>query len=318
MSRHRLNPNPKTIHWGYLDSKLEPVLTIDPGDIVIINTWVGCLPEDYEAAGLDPDWIPREVRDIFREVKNRGPGSHILVGPIHINGAELGDMLEVRILDVRLTIPFGHNSIKYQKGALPDLFPYDCIKYYRMDLERMTSEIIPGVVIPLKPFFGTMGVAPPPILGKIGTMAPGIFGGNIDNREFVAGTVLYLPIHNNGALFSVGDGHAAQGDGEVDVSALETPLQGEFAFVLHKKKRIKWPRAETPTHYIAMGFDTDLDVAAEMAVREVIEFLEVEKGINPEDAYRITSLAVDLRVTQVVDGVKGIHAMIPKSIFSET
>ena len=224
-------------------------------------------------------------------------------------------MLEVHIKDVELMIPFGYNRIGYQMGTLPEDFPYDSIKILRIDLKKMTSEVIPGIVIPLRPFFGTMGVAPPPLMGRISSMSPGVYGGNMDNKELISGTILYLPIHVKGALFSVGDGHAAQGDGEVDLSALETALRGKFQFYVHKNKRMKWPRAETPTHFITMGLNQDLDVAVQMAVREMIDFLEEAKGINREDAYRVASLAADLHVTQVVDGVKGIHAMLPKSIF---
>ena len=184
-----------------------------------------------------------------------------------------------------------------------------------MDLKKMTVEIVPDVVIPLRPFFGTIAVAPPPTMGKISTISPGIFGGNMDNKELISETILYLPIHVKGALFSVGDGHAIQGDGEVDQSALETGLKGKFQLFVHKQKRIKWPRAENPTHFILMGFHQDLDVAVQTVVREIIDFLGEIKGIGSEDAYRIASLAADLHVTQAVDGIKGIHAMIPKNIF---
>jgi acetamidase/formamidase len=314
-SSYILTANPKTIHWGYFSSELKPVLAINSGDIVTVDTFASCSQDEYEAAGIAPNLIPQALRDIFREVKERGPGAQILVGPIYINGAETGDMLEVHIKDIKLTMPFGLNSISYGRGTLPDDFPYDSTRILSIDLDKMTSEVVPGTVVRLKPFFGTMAVAPPPIMGRISTMPPGIYGGNMDNKELIAGTILYLPIHVKGALFSVGDGHAVQGDGEVCVSALETALKGTFQFFVHKNKRIRWPRAETPGHFITMGLNQDLDVAVQMAVREIIDFLGEEKGIGREDAYRIASLAADLHVTQFVDGVKGIHAMIPKSIF---
>jgi acetamidase/formamidase len=312
---HTLKPIPKTVHIGHLRSDLKPVLSVNSGDVVTVETYTALPPEEYEAAGLKPEMIPQTLRDIFREVKDKGPGPHVLTGPIEIQGAEPGDMLEVHIHEIALTLPFGYNRILVGSGALPDDFPYNSTTLLWIDLNKMTSEIAPGIVIPLRPFFGTLGVAPPPAMGRVNSLRPGSYGGNIDNKELAAGTVLYLPVHVKGALFSVGDAHAIQGDGEVNLTGLETGARGTFQFFVRKKKRIRWPRAETPMHFIAMGLNEDLDLAAQMAVREVIDFLGEAKGIDREDAYRIASLAVDLHVTQVVDGVKGIHAMIPKGIF---
>ena len=311
---HKLAGGPKTIHWGHFSAALKPVLTVNSGDIVSIDSPHGD-PAVYEAAGVPSHEIPQPLKDIHREVKEKGPGVHILVGPIYINGAEPGDTLEVRIVDVKITAPFGYNSNLYGQGTLPEDFPYNATRVVRMDLEKMTSEVLPGVVIPLRPFWGIIGVAPLPVQGKIGSNAPGIHGGNLDNKELVAGTALYLPVHNKGALFSAGDIHAVQGDGEVDQTALEAEGAGTFQLIVHRNKRLKWPRAETSTHYITMGLNEDLNIAAKMAVKEMIEFLGETKGIHPELAYMLVSLAVDLRVTQVVDIVKGIHAMVPKSIF---
>jgi acetamidase/formamidase len=316
-SSYKLTASPKTVHWGYLSSTLKPVLEIASGDIVTVETSASCSPAEYEAAGIAPDLIPQALRNIFAEVKDKGPGPHILVGPIYINRSEPGDVLEVHIKDIKLTVPFGHNRIAYQMGTLSEDFPFDAIKIFKIDLQKMRSEIIPGVFVPLKPFFGTMAVSPPSTMGRISSDPPGIYGGNMDNKELTAGTILYLPIHVKGALFSVGDGHAAQGDGEVDQTALETAMEGTFQFFIHKNRGMKWPRAETPTHFITMGFNQDLDVATQMAVRGVIDFLEEEKGISRDDAYRVASIAADLHVTQVVNGVKGIHCMLPKSIFKE-
>jgi len=313
-AQHTLAGSPKTIHWGHYSSRIAPVLKINPGDTVTIVSPHG-LPAVYEAGGIPLNEIPQALRDIDREVKDRGPGPHILVGPIHINGAEPGDMLEVHIKEVKITAPFGYNTNWVGMGTLPEDFPYTAFRVLRMDLGKMTSEVLPGVVLPLRPFFGSMGVAPPAVMGKISSAPPGIHGGNIDNKELIAGTVLYLPIHIKGALFSVGDPHGVMGDGEVCLSALEVAeMTGTFQFFV-RKKRIIWPRAETPTHFITMGLNEDLDVAAKMAVREMIDYLHEEKGISRENAYMLCSLAVDLRVTQLVDGVKGIHAMLPKSIF---
>jgi acetamidase/formamidase len=314
---HKLKATPPVVHWGYLSSELKPVLSIQPGDTVLIETLSSCCPEEYQAAGVPLEKIPHALIEICRIVKDRGPAAHILLGPIKIEGAEPGDVLEVRILETTLTLPFGYNRIRSGKGLLPGEFPYDTTRILQLDLERMTTEILPGVIVPLRPFFGIMAVAPPPDMGRVSSMSPGVFGGNMDNKELIAGTILYLPVHVPGALFSAGDGHAVQGDGEVNLTALETPLTGVFQFFIQKKRSIKWPRAETPTHFITMGLHEDLDVAAEMAVREAIEFLGETRGMKREDAYILVSLAADLHVTQVVDGVKGIHVMIPKSIFSQ-
>ena len=172
-----------------------------------------------------------------------------------------------------------------------------------------------NIEIPLHPFFGSMGVAPDPSKGRVNSAPPGDYAGNMDNKDLVAGTKLFIPVHVKGALFEVGDGHAGQGNGEVDITAMETSLVGTFQFVVRKDMHLKWPRAETPTHWIAMGLDPDLTQALILAVREAIDFLVTEKHLSREDAYALCSVAVDFNVTQAVDGTKGVHAMIPKSIF---
>ncbi len=250
-------------------------------------------------------------------MKERGPGPHILVGPIYIEEAENGDTLEVHIEDVRITAPFGYNSTIIGMGTLSEDFPFSSTKVLRMDLEKMTTEMLPGIIIPLSPFFGSMGVAPPEALGRVDSIFSGIHGGNLDNKELASGAILYLPVHVTGALFSAGDGHAVQGNGEVNVCALEAELAGTFRLVVRKNERLFWPRAETQTHFITMGLNENLDLAAKMAVRQMIDYLHEKKGLALEEAYRLSSLAVDLHVTQVAGGVKGIHAMLPKSIFSE-
>jgi acetamidase/formamidase len=176
-------------------------------------------------------------------------------------------------------------------------------------------EFAPGVMLPLAPFFGSIGVAPPPLVGRISSRPPGWHGGNLDNKDLVAGSILYLPVHLPGALLSIGDGHALQGDGEVTGTALETSLRGTFELRLRKGQRLRWPRAETPTHYIAMGLNEDLDEATRLAVREMVDFLVAEKKMSRDDAYMLCSLAADLHVTQAVDGTKGVHASLAKSFF---
>jgi acetamidase/formamidase len=313
-STYRLAGTPKTVHWGYFSPLLKPVLTINSGDIVSIDSPHGD-PNVYEAAGAPASTIPQSLKDIYTEVKERGPAVHILVGPIYIKGAEPGDTLEVQIHDLRITFPFGYNTNRYGQGTLPEDFPYTATRVIKLDLERMTSEVLPGIVVPLRPFWGILGVAPPNAVGRISSGPPGVHGGNLDLKELVPGATLFLPVHQKGGLFSAGDFHAVQGDGEVDQTALEAEGAGTFRFIVHKNRRLKWPMAETPTHYITMGLHEDLDVAAKMAVKNMIEFLAETKGINAEHGYMLASLAVDLRVTQIVDGVKGIHAMIAKDIF---
>jgi len=160
-----------------------------------------------------------------------------------------------------------------------------------------------------------MGVAPPETAGRWNSGPPWIMAGNLDNKDLVAGTTLYIPVHAKGALFEVGDGHAGQGDGEVDITALETSLIGTFQFVVRKDMHLKWPRAETPTHYITMGMNDDLNACATLAVREMIDFLVTEKHLSRDDAFMLSSVAADLHITELVDGNKGVHMMIPKSIF---
>ena len=178
---------------------------------------------------------------------------------------------------------------------------------------RMTAEFAPGIHIPVRPFFGDLGVAPP--LGRVSSAPPGYFAGNLDNQWLVAGTKIYIPVQVPGALFSVGDGHAAQRDGEVCVTAIETNLTGVFRFTVRKNGKLRWPRAESPTEIITMGLSEDLNEAARRAASEMIEYLISNRGLSRDDAYMLTSAAVDLHVTQVVDGVKGVHATLPKAIF---
>ena len=308
-----LNATGQTVHIAHFSSELNPVLTIDDGDIVVLESLRGD-PAEYEAAGIAPQEIPQPLRDLYRDL--RSYKGHELTGPIYVKGAEPGDVLEVHIRGIKLTMPFGFNANVYGMGTLPEDFPYTSWRVIRMDLEKMVSEVIPGVMVPLQPFFGVMGVAPPARLGKISSAPPGVHGGNIDLKELGSGSILYLPVHIRGALFSAGDGHAVQGDGEVCYTAIETSMTGTFQLRVRKGTRLKWPRAETPTHIITLGFNEDLDLAAKMALREMIEYLGEEKGIKPEQAYMLASLAVDLRVTQFVNTVKGVHAMLPKSLFT--
>lgn len=312
---HKLPVTPKTVAWGYYDAKATPVLRINSGDIVEVQTLITNSPTRLERALVPADQIEQALRDIYKEVTDKGPGGHILTGPIYIEGAEPGDTLEVRIQKIKLALPYAYNAFAPLVGFLPEDFPRARTKIIPLDEKRMVARFAEGIEIPLRPFFGSMGVAPPPSAGRISSVPPGIHAGNLDNKELVAGTTLYIPIHARGALFAVGDGHAAQGNGEVDITALETSLSGQLQFFVRKDMKLKWPRAETPTHHIVMGLDKDLTQAAKIATREAIDFLTTNKGLSADQAYMLTSVAVDFSITQLVDGTRGVHGMIPKEIF---
>lgn len=311
----RLKATPQTIAWGYYAANTPPALRILSGDSVEVETLITNSPARLEAAGVPPADVEPALRDIYREVTDKGPGGHILTGPIFVEGAEPGDTLEVRIQSIALAIPYAYNAFRPGAGFLPDDFPYARTKIIPLDRERMIARFAPGIEIPLHPFFGSMGVAPPENLGRISSAPPWFHAGNIDNKEFVAGTTLFIPVHVRGALFQVGDGHAGQGNGEVDITALETSLTGVFQFIVRKDLHLRWPRGETPTHYIVMGMHEDLREATRIAVEEMIDFLVTEKHLSRDDAYMLSSVAADLSITQLVDGNKGVHAMIAKSIF---
>jgi acetamidase/formamidase len=313
---YQLKATPSTIVWGYYSAAAKPVLRIKSGDTVEIQTMLTNSPDRLMSAGVKSEQVEPELKAIYAEVKDKGPGGHILTGPIFVEGAEPGDALEVRIQKIRYSIPYAYNSFSPRSGVLgPEDFEKGSTKIIPLDQERGVAKFASNIEIPLRPFFGSMGVAPPDAAGRISSAPPGIHAGNLDNRDLVAGTTLFIPIHAAGALFEVGDGHAGQGDGEVDITALETSLVGTFQFVVRKDLHLKWPRAETPTHLIAMGIDKDLNEALKIAVREAIDLLVTEKHLSREDAYMLSSVAVDFNVTQAVDGTKGVHAMIPKSIF---
>ena len=311
-----LPASPTTVVWGYYSAKAKPVLTVHSGDAVRIQTLSTCGPtERMIEEGVAPADIPSYNTDIYRDVKDRGPGGHILSGPVAIDEAEPGDVLEVDILKVDIDVPFACNGFGTGRGFLPNDYPYSKRKIIPLDRERMIARFAPGIEIPLHPFFGSMGVAPPESAGRYDSAPPWMHAGNMDNKELVAGTTLYIPVHAKGALFEVGDGHAGQGNGEVDITAMETFLSGTFRFIVHKDRHLLWPRAETPTTYISMGFSPDLKEATTLAVRDMINFLADEKHLSRDEAYMLTSVAVDVDITQLVDGNVGVHAICPKNIF---
>jgi acetamidase/formamidase len=313
---YRLKPTPKTVAWGYYDASTPPVLRIKSGEVVEIQTLLTSSPTRLEGAGVAPEQVEKALRDIHAEVTNKGPGGHILTGPIFVEGAEPGDVLEVKIQKIKLAIPYAYNGFRPGSGFLPEDFPYAKMKIIPLDEQKMIARFGPGIDVPLRPFFGSMGVAPPDVSGRISSAPPWIHAGNLDNRELVAGTTLYIPVHVKGALFQAGDGHAGQGNGEVDITALETSLIGTFQLSVLKGKRLRWPRGETDAHFITMGMHEDLVEATRIAVRDMIDFLVTEKGLTRDDAYMLTSVAGDVDITQLVDGNKGVHVLMPKAVFT--
>jgi acetamidase/formamidase len=286
---------------------LEPILTIDPGDTVTLTTVSGG-PEVMPGEGFE---IPPTLRAIHRAGGPKLPG-HICTGPVAIRGAEPGDALEVRIKAIDLHYDWGFTYSAPQKGALPDDFDEMHLMHIPLDRDRMTGRLPWGHELDLKPFFGVMAVAPPIGWGALSTLPPRRNGGNLDNKELVAGTTLFLPVHVEGALFSVGDGHGVQGDGEVCVTAIETGLIGTFELRLHKRMSLTWPMAETPTHVMTMAFDADLDACTTIALRTMLDVIAARTALTRQEAYAFCSLAADLRITQVVNGNKGVHVMLEK------
>jgi len=313
---HRLEATPSTVAYGYYWSEARPVLRIASGDIVDVDTLLTNSPAGLARAGVADDKIQPSLKAIVAEVTGdrRGPGGHILTGPVYVEGAEPGDALEVKVLSIDLAIDYGYNGCS---GFLPE----NCdraagTKVIALDRKTMTAEFEPGIVVPLKPFFGSMGVAPAPAAGRVSSNPPGRHAGNMDNKELVAGSTLYIPVFAPGALFEIGDGHVAQGDGEVDQTAIETSLRGRLQLTVRKGMALTWPRAETATDYISMGADPDLTVATKIAIQEMVDFLAATKGLSKHRAYQLVSIAGNVAVTQLVDKPNvGVHVRLPKAIF---
>ena len=317
---YKLNSTPSTVAYGYYWSEAKPALRIQSGDTVTVHTLTTSSPTGLTRGGVKPEDVEQELKDIYAQVTgpNKGPGGHILSGPIYIEGAEPGDTLEVRIQKIDLATPYASNSFSPTRGVLPPTdFQRGASKIIPLDKQRMVAKFSDNIEIPLHPFFGSMGVAPAPAKGRVNSGPPAEYAGNLDNKDLIAGTKLFIPVFVPGALFEVGDGHAGQGNGEADITAMETSLIGTFQFIVRKDMHLKGPRGETPTHWIAMGLDPDLNLALVNAVRDAIDFLVTEKHMTREDAYALCSVAVDFNVTQAVDGTKGVHGMIPKSIFKQ-
>jgi acetamidase/formamidase len=314
---HRLEATPDTVAYGYYWSDAKPALRIASGDIIDVDTLLTNSPMGLSRAGVPDDKIQASLKRIVTEVTGdrRGPGGHILTGPVYVEGAEPGDVLEVKILSIDLPIDYGYNGCS-------GFIPANCdrtagIRIIPLDKKTMTAQYAPGIVVPMKPFFGSMGVAPAPELGRVSSNPPSRHAGNMDNRELVAGSTLYIPVFVRGALFEIGDGHVAQGDGEVDQTAIETSLRGRLQLTARKDMKLTWPRAETATDYISMGADEDLKTATTIAIQEMVDFLAASKKLTKHQAYQVVSIAGNVAITQLVDRPNvGVHVKMPKSIFT--
>lgn len=315
MTTHRLSATPETTRWGAFDAAIPPVLTVQPGDTVVMECVSGA-PEV-----MPPPGTPFAVHPALPAIHARVPrqGAHIITGPVAIQGAEPGDVLEVKIESIAFGADYGYCGFRPLAGTLPEDFPERFLTHIPIDRARNTCRLPYGVELPLAPFFGVMGVAPPAAYGMINTKEPREHGGNLDNKELTAGATLFLPVFVPGANFSAGDGHGVQGDGEVCINALETCLTGTFSFGLHKgggerDPALRYPRAETATHFISMGMNEDLDLAMKQALREMIAFICSRRNLSRQEAYQFCSLAVDFHVTQTVNGEKGVHGMLRKGL----
>lgn len=337
---HQLPATPTTVAWGFYWAGAKPALTVNSGDIVEVETIMTNNPAGLERMGVKPEDIPQWMRDLQTVPQDqRGPGGHVLTGPIYVTGADSGDVLEVRMLSIDLPIAYGYNGCSgYMRefcrppvtdsagrGAAPPAGAPVAgapgaggrgggggSRVIYMDRQKMTAEIAPGITVPLRPFWGSIGVAPSAEKGRVNSNPPSQHAGNMDNKELVAGTTLYVPVWTKGALLELGDGHATQGDGEVDQTGLETNLKGRIQVIVRKDLKFDWPRIETKTHWITMGTDTSLVVATKIAIGNMVKLIQEMKGVTQIQAYQAASMAADLRITELVDGNLGVHMMINK------
>jgi acetamidase/formamidase len=326
---HHVRLTPENSVFGNFPAQKPPIFTIESGDTVRFDTGGGA---GWQRGNQDPgawlaandipltadDPVVKEVIDVIAKTRHYGgiERGHFLVGPVAIEGAMPGDSIEVRVHSVVPRLPYGTtgrtpgSGLKRAEGEAP------APKVTLMNLKRNVALFSPGVEVPLGPFMGVMGVLPPESEGPNRRSGPpGLFAGNLDLKELVDGSTLYIPVFHPGALFFTGDAHAAQGDGEISGTAIETANTAILQFILHKGKTLSAPRAETKTHYIAIGLDPDLDNAMQMAYDQTVEWLAELKGMDPLLITPLASIGIDYRITQIVDGTKGVHAMIPKSYF---
>lgn len=327
MHKHdaHLRSTPDNVIWGWIAADRAPVLRVTSGQAVRVDTvthqGLNTAKDPvafFGAAGIAAGDVLKDASEIYGSVRREGAaGPHLLTGPIHVESARPGDMLEVRVLDVEIRVPYGVNATGPGSGAVPDLLKVAEQKIIKLDLQRNVALFAPEVEVPLAPFMGIVAVAPPPGEKRVSTKPPGAFGGNIDFRHLVAGSTLYLPVFNDGALFYTGDGHACQGDGEVDGTAIEISLTPTLQLIVHPGvgKAMKWPRAEDAAHYYSMGMDADLDQALKHAIREAVAFLKLRGALSDAEAYALCSLAVDFRIGEAVNNVQMVYGVIPKRLF---
>jgi acetamidase/formamidase len=333
---HRLPATPSTVHWGYFDPRLEPTLTVASGDLVQIETLT-------HHAGDAPDLLmDAGIADVFDRVTDRGPGPHLLTGPIAVEGARPGDVLQVDILEATPRLPYGSNLAAHW-GFLYDEIPVERVTVYEFDTEARLGRALfgydwtatplanepgtivrpdenarqpalPGAVVPLRPHFGTMGIAPE-APQRVSSVPPGDHGGNVDNWRIGAGGTMYYPIQVPGALLSVGDPHVSQGDGEVSGTALEASLNGLLRLTIRRDLPFTVPVLETATELLVHGFGDTLDEAMKAAALRTHGILQSYLGLSRADAYSFMSVAADFTVTQVVDQRQGVHGRIDKRCF---
>jgi acetamidase/formamidase len=322
----KLAATPETVSWGWIAANRAPVLRVKSGQSVRVDTVThqGINGKDdpvtyFGRAGISPEKVLPEAIEIFHKVRREdGAGAHVLTGPVYVEGARPGDMLEVRILDIEIRVPYGANVTGPGRGAATDLLREPADKIIQLDVQRNVALFSPGIEVPLAPFMGIVAVAPPPALKRVSTKPPGAFGGNLDFKHLVAGSTLYLPVFNEGALFYTGDGHACQGDGEVDGTAIEISLAPTVQLIVHKDAgaSMKWPRAEDAANYYSMGMADTLDGALREAIGATVEFLQ-GRGLSKSEAYALCSLAVDFRIGEAVNNVLMVYGVLPKKLFKK-
>lgn len=320
-----LRSSPETVIWGYITADVPPAATIKSGDTVKMDTvsHQGLLSNEdpvafFGKAGIPADQVLRDASEIYTTVRRvKGLSAHVLTGPIYVEGAEPGDMLEVRIYKMELRVPYGVNNSGPRVGVLPHLLTAPAPKIIKFDMQRNVALFAPGIEVPLSPFLGVMAVAPSRDVLLVSSRPPWRWGGNMDFNKLVPGSSLFLPVFNPGAQFFAGDPHAVQADGEVNGTAIEASLSATLQFIVHKGegKFMRWPRAEDATHYYTMGMDLNLDVAMRHATQETVNFLQDNFNLLPADAYALASIAVDFRVAEAVDSVQLIYGAIPKKLF---
>jgi acetamidase/formamidase len=334
---HELRATPKTVHWGYFDAALAPALTVANGDIVRIEALThhaGDAPELMMDEGIQAIWdaVPPD---------DRNPGVHIMTGPIYVEGARPGDVLEVRYLQMTPRLNYGSNLAAHWGHLYREFGEKERVTIYRLDAGTQTAEaafaydfpgkyLVPGTVtherdccrqpalkgvrVPVRPHLGTAGVAPDE-KGRVSTVPPGLHGGNIDNWRIGAGATMFYPVQVDGALFSVGDPHISQGDGEISGTAIEASLDVTMQLFIRRDFSFPSPLLQTPDVWMTHGFDEDLNQAMRNASLEMLRLLTEHRGLSRDDAYSLMSVAADFGVTQVVDGRQGVHARICRTVF---